>query len=254
MGATSVHYRLICAAVLGFCLVSVAPSSAWALRLIPFIAEFTPNGPGANQTFRLENETDQPIAVQVSMVHRQVDIDGKETLPEADDDFVVFPPQLVLAPRESRTVRVQWIGNPKPDRELPYRIIAEQLPVELEQNTGGGRVRLLVRYEGSIYVVPSNVAPKPEIKSVERVKRPDGSAGMAVSVQNSGSAHALLNNLQLTLTGADGKAVQLDTAQLEGMAGENVLPGATRKFVLAWPPGLKPDAAVKASISFDQKP
>jgi fimbrial chaperone protein len=253
MGATSVHYRLICAAVLGFCLVSVAPSPAWALRLVPFIAEFSPSGPAASQTFRLENETEKPIAVQVSMVHRQVDIDGKETLPEADDDFVVFPPQLVLLPRESRSVRVQWIGTPKPDRELPYRIVAEQLPVELEPGTGGGRVRLLVRYEGAVYVVPPNVAPKPEVKSVESVKRPDGSPGMAVSVQNSGSGHALLNNLRLTLTGTDGKAVQLETAQLEGMAGENVLAGATRKFVLPWPKGLTP-GAVKATISLDQKP
>ena len=242
--------RIMGAALLAWPLLAVGSSPASALRLVPFIAEFAPSGTGATQLFRVENDGDQPVAVQISMVHRKMESDGRETMPEADDDFAVFPPQLVLTAREVRTVRVQYLGDPKPEREAAYRIIAEQLPVDLDATPSGARLRLLVRYEGAIYVVPPDVSPRAVVKSLESVRRPDGSPGLAITVENSGTAHALLSDLRLVVKSADGASMQLDQPeQLEGMLGENVLAGVSRRFVIGWPQGLKP-SALSASMTF----
>jgi fimbrial chaperone protein len=236
--------------MLAWPLVFVGSSPASALRLVPFIAEFAPSGPAATQLFRVENDGDEPVAVQISMVHRQMGIDGKEAMPDADDDFAVFPPQIVLTGREARTVRIQYIGDPKPAREVPYRVIAEQLPVDLDNNPGGARLRLLVRYEGAVYVVPPDVSPRAEVKSIESVRLTDGSPGLAITVENSGTAHALLSDLKLVVKSADGTSMMLDQPeQLDGIFGENVLAGVTRRFVIGWPKGLKPSVQ-SASMTF----
>lgn len=245
--------ELLAAATLGAALAAALP--AHALRLTPIVAEFAPKGAGANQIFRLENETDAPVAVQVSMTVREMDVDGNEELREDEDHWVVFPPQLVLLPKENRSIRVQWIGDPAPAQELPFRIIAEQLPVELGDGTErGAQVKLLVRYEGAAYVVPAGAAPDPVVEAAGAVRRPDGSAGLAITVLNRGTAHALLNDLKLHVRPQRGGAeTMLAGDALRGMAGENVLGGKRRRFVIAWPREL-PQGDVNARLEYRAAP
>jgi P pilus assembly chaperone PapD len=63
----------------------LASPVAPAFVLIPITMDFDPAGQGTHRTFRVENDSDTPVAVQISMVTRKMDIDGKETL-----EMVVF--------------------------------------------------------------------------------------------------------------------------------------------------------------------
>src|ERR1043165_1546619 len=101
----------------------LAIPSTQAFKLTPITMEFGTAGRGANQAFRVENESSNTVAVQISMLSRQMGLDGSETNTPADDDFVVYPPQVLLKPRQVQTVRVKWVGNPKPEKELAYRIL-----------------------------------------------------------------------------------------------------------------------------------
>ena len=85
-------------------LLCLAPFPAEAFRFIPFTAEFDPSGTGANQTFRVENNSADRIAVEISVFRRQMNLDGSDELTEAEDDFVVFPTQIVLEPKQSQIV------------------------------------------------------------------------------------------------------------------------------------------------------
>ena len=60
-------------------------------------------------------------------------LDGIETNQDANDDFIVYPPQLIVPPGTQQVIRVTWIGEPEPPIELAYRLIAEQLPINLSQ-------------------------------------------------------------------------------------------------------------------------
>ncbi|WP_114393839.1 molecular chaperone [Oleisolibacter albus] len=223
-------------AALAFCLL-FAPA-AQAFRLAPIEMEFDPAGRGATQIFRLENENKEPAAVEIRILARAQDREGEDVLTPADDDWVVFPEQIILEPGQTQSVRVQWIGNGNPPREQAYRLIAEQLPVELGQApTSGGQVRLLVRYVASLYVRPAGVSPALTVTGAQHVAGPQGKQQLELVVQNAGSARQMLLNPTLALT-AGGRSLTLTGPQLEGLAGENILAGTTRRFLLPWPAGL----------------
>src|SRR5438552_1884593 len=146
-------------------------SAASAFVLSPSTMDFEPVGRGANRNFQLENPSDQPVAVQVSIVTRQMDVDGNETYSPADSDFTVYPPQTVLQPRQNQTIRVMWLGKTKPLKELNYRIVAEQLPVNLsKENKPGAKLNIMLRYLGTIYVVPKGAKSKVVLDSFSQEK------------------------------------------------------------------------------------
>ena len=147
---------------------------------------------------------------------------------------------------QEQAIRVQWIGDPAPAQELAYRLIAEQLPIDLgEAQEEGGQMKLLVRYIASLYVVPDGA--KPDVSLVSAGPAADGS-GLELVFQNAGSAHALLSDLVLTISGG-GNEVVLTKDQLETVAGQNVLAGRTRHFVMPWPAGITP-GPVEASFTY----
>lgn len=95
-----------------FAFILLAAQPAWALKISPFKAGLPMNDPSATQVFYVENNTDEPAAVQVSAETWAMDSAGVETNASAEQDFVIFPAQVVLKPHESRAVRVQYVGTP----------------------------------------------------------------------------------------------------------------------------------------------
>jgi fimbrial chaperone protein len=186
-----------------------------------------------------------------------MNLDGSDRLQDADDDFIVYPTQVVLAPHRKQAVRVQFIGEPEPDTELAYRIIAEQLPVHLkEEQKPGASVRILVRYVGSIYVRPKSAEHEVVLENASPQELEDGSTGLAITLRNRGTAHAILSNLKLSLSSENGAGpvgVTLSSELLKGMTGENILAAHSRQFVVPWPAKL-PHGPVGVSFVFDKDP
>src|SRR5207249_2350342 len=191
---------LACAAALFFAIAL----SASAFVLCPCTMDFEPTGRGANRNFRVENSSDEPVAVQVSILKRSMDIDGNETYVPADSDFTVYPPQTVLRPKQSQTIRVMWLGKVKPAKELNYRILAEQLPVNLSKEAKpGAKVNIMLRYLGTIYVVPKGAKSRLVLDCVTQEKTTENKTNLVITLQNQGTAHALLKDLKLQLMAED---------------------------------------------------
>ena len=233
-----------------FLLASVP--AALAFTLVPIKMEFEPAGRGASQAFRLENDSSNTVPVQLSMLTRQMDLDGKETNTPAEDDFLVYPPQVLLKPNEVQTVRVKWLGTPKPEKELAYRILAEQLPVNLEkEKPGESRINVLVRYLGSVYIVPKGAKAEVVLESTAPQTDAAGKRRIELIFHNRGKAHSMLNDLRLKIQ-AGGKTVELGPEALPNVAGENVLAGQKRRFLLPWPEGL-PEGPVQVTFDFTKR-
>ncbi len=111
------------------------PAPAEAFKLTPIEMVFEPAGRGATRTFQITNAHDQPIAVEIRLAARDMNLSGEDVLSDAEDSFAVFPAQAIVLPGKSQTVRVQWLGDPAPERELAFRMVAEQLPIELNRET-----------------------------------------------------------------------------------------------------------------------
>jgi fimbrial chaperone protein len=226
--------------------------AAQAFKLLPIRMEFEPTGRGANQSFRLENDSSNSVPVQISMLTRQMDLDGKETNTPAEDEFLVYPPQVLLKPNQVQTVRVKWLGTRKPEKELAYRILAEQLPVNLEkEKPTGNRINLLVRYLGSVYIVPKGA--KPDVVLESSVAKTDvaGKRQIELIFDNRGTAHSILRDLRLKIQAGD-KTVELGPEALSNVAGENLLAGQKRRFSIPWPEAL-PDRPLHVTFEFSKR-
>lgn len=207
-----------------------------AFTLKPMSATLDPKGYGAAKTFRLENESSNQVAFQVTIVSREMDVDGKETLKPVTNLFTIFPPQGVIAPGQNQSVRLVWEGPSKLAEEQCFRIVAEELPVNFtppEQDRA--QIRILLRYEGTVYIRPKRA--KAELK-VEGLTKTSTNLWQLV-VANTGNAHHNLTNPSLTLTGPDGRKTEVSTNFLAAINGENILPHHTRNFLIALPPQLK---------------
>jgi len=237
--------RLFRAALL--CAGLLLPASADAFRLVPIEMEFDPSGRRATQIFRIENENRAPAAIEIHVMNRSMGRDGEDILEDAGDDWVVFPEQIILEPGETQSIRVQWVGDANPSKELSYRLIAEQLPIDIGQAPAqGGQVRLLVRYVASLYVIPPGAKAKLSVESAQPAATPDGPR-LELIVRNEGTARQVLRDPTLTVT-AGGRTLTLGAEQLTGLTGENLLSGTTRRFLVPWPNSL-PQGPLTASLA-----
>ncbi len=105
-------------ATLAVLLFATAPAEAF--KLTPIEMVFEPAGRGATRTFQITNAHDQPIAVEIRLAARDMSLSGEDVLSDAEDSFAVFPAQAIVLPGKSQTVRVQWLGDPAPERELAF--------------------------------------------------------------------------------------------------------------------------------------
>lgn len=225
-----------------------------AFTISPITMELEPSGKKSTGTFRLHNDSGESQAVQITIVRRDMDETGKETQAPADDEFTVFPKQTVLKPHQIQAVRINWKGPTKLSQELAYRIIAEQLPVNLtKEPPQGTKLNLMVRYMGTLYVAPAGMKPDLGIESV--AENNDGKIDL--TIVNHGRAHAILRDFKLTLTSVPEsggeKAVRISSEHLESIHTQNILAGKRRLFSIAWPEGL-PHGRLSAKLEWDEKP
>ena len=218
-----------------------AATPAEAFRFTPIVQDFKPSGREAVKNFTVTNTTPGRLAVEIRMARRSIAPDGTETLTPEDKDFIVFPSQVALEPGKTQTVQVRWVGAPDPKAELSYRIIAEQLPVELDKTRQDvASIRLLIKYEGSVYVVPKGVKSEIQLEGLRRVTGKDGKAQLEVSLANRGSAHGIVRAPKLALTDSQGGHLTLSGEAVKGLDNVNILAGGMRHVLLPWPAKLKP--------------
>jgi fimbrial chaperone protein len=241
--------------LIALALVSLIAPGLLSFSFEPITQTFDPSGEGANHVFRVTNTTTERIAVRISVRPRRIEPDGTEVQGKESDDFVVYPRQMLLDPGDRRSVRVAWRGTDSPTSELAFRIIAEQLPVNLgaEQSTEGGTIVLTYRYEGSIYVMPPGARPSIQVTSVEETFSA-GEPALGVTIENSGTRHGLLSQARLDIaTRPDGDpAISLGPEDLPGLSGENMLAGSVRRFFVPVPAEL-PDGPLYAQIRIDEE-
>ena len=229
-------------------------SPALAFKLEPISRVFEPAGAGATQSYEVINDSAEQIAVELSMAERKISLEGQETTESADDDFLVYPSQIVLPPQGVQSVRVTWLGNPNPEKELAYRIIAEQLPINLnnpeesQAETTSGAIKVMFRYIGSVYIRPKNAESKVVLNGITHEKGTDGNDRLVITFDNQGTRRAVLSELNLNLT-SQGSQLTLKPEQLEGVNNGVILAGNQRRFSMPWPQQL-PIGEVTGTFTF----
>jgi fimbrial chaperone protein len=239
-------FGLVFSLLLGLNLL--VPCSVFAgsgFQLSPNLVELEPVGAGVSKNFSVTSTGDEPVAVQVRMVKREIMPDGKEVRFPEENDFLVYPPQMVLEPDERQLIKVVWVGDTALIKELAYRAIVEQVPVNLTpvkvENSGGIPISITIisTYVASVYVKPPGATAKIVLEGVSSQKSKEGTDQLVLNFANQGTAHELLSsNLKVTVTASSGQKVTLAGEQLKDVIAQNILPGNKRQFILPWPKEL----------------
>jgi fimbrial chaperone protein len=183
------------------------PSWVSAYSVSPSLVLLHPAGNESSSFLHLENRAAKPVAIEVTVQEHRKDIDGN-TLQgrEADDDFVIFPAQLVLLPGDEAGVQMRWVGETKLAAERVYTIVTREVTIpqkgtEEPEAAEGIRVAVNVRlnYEVRVYVAPPGAKAKVVVESVTE----KNAGALEVVFWNQGTAHQALFGATLALTPLD---------------------------------------------------
>ncbi|MBB4798245.1 fimbrial chaperone protein [Brevundimonas bullata] len=235
------HHRLAqAAAALGLALTSLTsgPAAAQSYEISPLLAELQPTASRSEQTFRVLNKSDTPIAVEAIIRQRLVSDSGQNLDGEISEDFILVPPQMVVPAQGSQTLRLRWIGEPQLERELPFRMRVRQIPVTFDAPGEGGRVTVAFSYVANIYVAPPGAASDIALTKAEPLES-EGKRHLAITLENRGTKRAVIDKAELQVTGADGAtSLAAGSPATEALTTQTILAGASRVFLLPWPDAL----------------
>lgn len=208
-------------------LCSVFPFSLWAFRLDPMSATIELKDGQEHFNFVIENETAEPLPVQISLFERKIKETGEDELKETEE-ILAFPDQIIVPPEQKRSVKVTWSGKAEELKtEKAFRFVAEQLPLELKKDkknkTG---IKMLLKYVAALYVNPEKTESNVSCVMNE----------MNLHCENKGNKHQILKFKSFSLEGSNSK-VELRPDELKRIQGENILASSKRTFIL--PPNEK---------------
>jgi fimbrial chaperone protein len=196
--------------------------------------------------FTLFNEGKKPIAVVSEMTKRLINEKGKETNPDASEDFMIFPDQLIIKPGEKRAVQITWLGKRKLEVEEAYRFIAEQLPIDVQlgKKKKNSNIKILLKYRAAFYLTPENAKAKVVLENKEVLVN---KGKFELSLINEGNKHELLRNYRVILKGK-GEIVTLPFKEFKSLYGENLLAKSKRRFSLKVPKKLSNASEIQIEL------
>lgn len=211
-------------------------TSSFAFKLSPMTQELILEGKARKSLFTIINDGDKPIAIQAEMTKRVMDKYGRETNPSVDEEFLIFPDQLIIKAGEKRAIQITWLGKKDVSVEQAYRFIAEQLPVNVAQKKSKkSNIKILLKYRAAFYLTPKE--GKSSI-GLEKKKALVSGGKIEFSLVNNGNRHEILKDYDLKISGKKGSKT-LAFSKLKGVFGENILAKQSRRFKISLPREFK---------------
>jgi len=217
--------------IISFLLVS---SLSFSVMMSPLI-ETIDNLKKRHLVFNVSNPTDKMVAATFK-VKLLVDTNGKKEVREDTKKVIAFPSQFVLKPKESKKIRVRYLGSSIPDIEEVYRVIAHELDVKIEDETNkktskkNGKVTMRFTYEGLLFVHKPNASEK---LSIERIEVLDNHS-LKLLVKNNGNASIVPNQnfYNFTIVTKNGKEYKIPSNSLKNSIFKRVLAGKETTLIL----------------------
>lgn len=176
--------------------------------------------------YSLENNSKDKLAIEFSVKKRIMDQNGNETL-EDTDALSIFPPQLIIPANEKRAIRVNWNKKKEIKVEEAYRVIAEQLPLEIgEKGVKKTGIQMLTKYMAALYLTPKDASS--ELKVIQIINEQNE---LKIHILNEGNKHKILAEPIIQIGSGD-QTLALKAKDLQGLAGQNVLAKSLRIFTI----------------------
>jgi len=197
-----------------FCAAIVPYQAAQAMTVQPVVIDLQTAGRQMSQTITVENTFATPLPVELTVQELELGTDGVKQTGKDPGDLLVFPPQTIIAPGQTQTFRVQYVGDPALAKSKHYYVTVAQLPIKLPE--GQSAIQILYNFQVLISVGPLGVKPKIEVQSAAPAPGAGGKTYASVTVVNESPAHGYLSNGHLHLTEKDKSGAQVFSKTLSG--------------------------------------
>ena len=229
--------KLILAAVL----MALSVFCVYAFQFSPMEQTFEASGANAQKTYTIVNDSDEDIAVKLSVMVRSQDEDGNEIRTKTSNEFKLSASSVVVKANSSYVIRVTYRGSSTVATEKSYRLIAEQVSYSKgKDDESQSMFNFLYVYVTSLYVSPSKTVENVELQGIVAREDEDGNRYLDVTISNKGNVHKILNGMILEVTDPSGNTVTLETSdELLGLSGSNILAKKTITKSIPLPEGLE---------------
>jgi P pilus assembly chaperone PapD len=215
-------------------LLLIASKLLCAINLIP-MTETVDSKKKKNIIFKVSNPTDEPVAVDFSIL-KVLNTENNKEQRVATSDVQAYPTQFVLSPKETKSVRVRYMGKKLPEKEEVYRVIAQELDIDVsdkkvDSNDGKIKAQIKMRfsYEGLIFVHKEDAKAALHIENIQ-----NSSKGLELTIGNRGTSSTLPNIANYNyFVQSQGQEYKLTEDDLKGAEFRRVLAGGSNHFTLA---------------------
>lgn len=197
-----------------FCAAAAPWQAAQAMTVQPVVIDLQTSGRAMSQVITVENTFSTPLPVELSIQELELGTDGVKQTGKDPGDLLVFPPQALIAPGQTQTFRVQYVGDPAIAKSKHYYITVAQLPVKLPE--GQSAIQILYNFQVLVSVGPLGIKPRIAVQGAELSRTPDGQTMAVVTVLNETPAHGYLSNGHLRVTEKDKSGKQVFSKTLSG--------------------------------------
>lgn len=229
--------KTIATIILAVCVVC----AVYAFQFSPLEQTFGSSGVDTQKTYTIVNDSDEDIAVRISVLERDMDEFGNEVRSETpSSEFLLTPSHVIVLARSAYVVRVRYRGPSVVTSEKAYRLVAEQIPYSTgASQENSSMFTFLYVYVTSLYVSPSREQVSVGVEGVKARIDDEGNQVMDVTIRNSGNVHQILSGAKLVVTDSQGVSMTLSgSEELSGIDSMNILAKKTVTKTIAWPSGL----------------
>ena len=218
--------------------------NAFSITASPISAELDISKKRSHVITIVNSSGGKTIPVSISVTTWSINPDGSENnIPS--NDLLVFPRQLILKSKERRSVRIAPRSKSKPAIEKTYRIIIEELPINMDAaQTKQSGVNVLLAYRTAFYLLPNNPTSNLNLEHIQV-----GNNYYLFSIKNSGNTHTHLRHLKLSFMQNDILKQYIESEDLINFSGENLFANSSRQFYWFWPKGFTDDIDISQSVN-----
>ena len=224
-------------------------SVAEAMSVTPVVVDMTTSGANNRAQINVLNDGAKALPVEIIISRIEVDESGEIVSQPAGEEFLIFPPQALVQTGATQAFRVQWVGDPQIKTSQSYVFSVNQVPVKMPAGQSG--VQVVFNFATVVNVAPPSGKSAINLIGTGIGKDDKGTIRPALTVKNSGNAHAKLTDATIKLSSGSWSET-LTPEQLRQLMGVGLVqPGKTRKFLL---PVDLPNGVNQITASVDYKP
>jgi fimbrial chaperone protein len=192
----------------------------------------------------INTDQNKPIAIRVKALEWQLDQQGRD-IRSPTNDLILFPMQFILPAGSRRSIRVAPRDHVAPDIERSYRVMVQEVPVDLQgENEIRTGVRLITSYATAFYIAPLRPLSKLVIKDLTITQHQ-----LNFTLLNNGNAHTHLHELSIMIL-QDNKEYLIDKPEaLKDIYNENILANGQRIFFYTWSESLLKSLNMQAPMN-----